>query len=115
MKIGGFKWNEEAHEAFQKLQNTMMTLPVLALPDFNATFKIKTDASGYGIGAVLFHSKHLIAYFSHTLALRDRAKPVYEGELMEVVQRWRPYLLGRKFVVKPDQRSLKFLPKQMVI
>ena len=40
LKLGGFKWNEEAYEAFQKLQNAMMTLPVLALPDFNATFEI---------------------------------------------------------------------------
>ncbi|KAA0032458.1 ty3-gypsy retroelement transposase [Cucumis melo var. makuwa] len=52
-KLGGFKWSEEAYEAFQKLQNAMMTFPVLALPDFSATFEIETDASGYGIGAVL--------------------------------------------------------------
>lgn len=52
-KLGGFKWSEEAYEAFQKLQNAMMTLPVLDLPDFSATFEIETDASGYGIGAVL--------------------------------------------------------------
>lgn len=103
--------DEEAQEAFTKLQNAMMTLPVLALPNFNVPFEIEIDASGYGIGAVLIPAKH-------TLAMRDRAKPVYTRESMAVVlavQRWPPYLLGRKFVVKTDQRSLKFLLKQRVL
>ena len=97
------------------MQNAMMTLPVLAQPDFSATFELETDVSGYGIGAVLTQSNRPITYFSHTLAVRDRAKLLYERELMEAVmavQRWRPYLLGKKFVVKTDQKSLKFLLEQ---
>lgn len=35
-----------------KLQNAMMTLPILALPDFNLPFEIEIDVSGYGEGAV---------------------------------------------------------------
>ncbi|KAL4026557.1 hypothetical protein IC575_014993 [Cucumis melo] len=113
LKKGGFRWTEEATMAFDKLKSAMLSLPVLALPDFNQPFEIETDASSFGIGAVLVQDRRPIAYYSHALALRDRARPVYERELMAVVvlvvQRWRPYLLIGKFKVKTDQRALKFL------
>ena len=118
LKIGGFKWTVAAQEAFTKLQQVMMTLPVLALPDFNIPFEIEIDASEFGLGAVLVQNQRPIAFYSHTLATRDRSKPVYERELMAVVmavQRWRPYLLGKKFLVKTDQQSLKFFLEQRVI
>lgn len=96
----------------------MMTLTVLGLPNFNCTFELETDASGYGIGAVLIQAKRPIAYFSHILAMRDMTKLVCERELMVVVlavKCWRPYLLLRKFVVRTYQKSLKFLLEQRVI
>ncbi|KAL0534101.1 hypothetical protein IC582_028382 [Cucumis melo] len=118
LKKGGYKWSAEAEDAFERLKKAMSSLPVLALPDFSQPFEIETDASGYSVGAILIQAKRPIAYYSHTLALRDRARPVYERELMVVVlavQRWRPYLLGGKFKVKTDQKSLKFLLEQRVI
>ena len=59
-----------------------------------------------------------IAYFSRALPITHRVKPVYERELMAIVfavQRWRAYLLGHHFVVRTDQKSLKFLLEQRVV
>ncbi|KAL0541241.1 hypothetical protein IC582_021283 [Cucumis melo] len=95
-----------------------MSLPVLALPKFDQSFEIETDVSVLGIGVVLIQAKRPIVFYSHTLAMRDRGRPVYERELMAVVlavQKWRPYLLGAKFIVRTNQRSLKFLLEQRVI
>ncbi|KAA0054555.1 Retrovirus-related Pol polyprotein from transposon 297 family [Cucumis melo var. makuwa] len=101
-----FEWTHESHEAFEKLKLAIMTLLILALPDFSLPFEIETDASRYGVGVVLTQNNKPNAYFSQTLVKKDRAKPIYEQDLMAValaVQRWCPYLLGRKFVVKTDQ------------
>ncbi|KAA0055970.1 Ty3/gypsy retrotransposon protein [Cucumis melo var. makuwa] len=117
-EVRGFLGLTEAAEVFEKLKKVMMSISVLALPCFDHPFEIETDASGYGIGVVLTQSKRPIAFYGHTLAMRDRERLVYERELMAIVlavQRCCPYLLGVKFVVKMDKKSLKFLLEQRVV
>ncbi|XP_024963751.1 uncharacterized protein LOC112504018 [Cynara cardunculus var. scolymus] len=111
-------WTSEAQLAFDELKKTLSSTPVLRFPDFSKDFVVETDASGYGLGAVLMQEEQPIAYFSQALGLRAKQKSVYEKELMAIVlaiKKWRLYLLGKKFVVRTDQQSLRFLLEQRVV
>ena len=118
LKKDSFAWNKEAEKAFQHLKGVMMRVLVLALPNFQKLFFVETDASHGGLGAVLMQDQHPIAYFSKTLGVRASRKLIYEKELMAIVfsiSKWKHSLLGRKFLVKTDQNSLKHLLEQWEI
>lgn len=112
-----FVWSTEAEEAFQRLKKALTEAPVLAMPQFDRQFVVECDESGTGIGVVLMQERRPIAYFSKSLADRTLSKSAYEREMMGLalaVQHWRPYFIGRRFVVRTDHRSLKHLLTQRI-
>jgi hypothetical protein len=115
LKKDGFSWNDKVAAAFQALKAAVTSTPILALPDFARPFVVECDASTYDFGAVLIQDKHPIAYFSRPVAPRHHSLAAYERELIGLVhaiRHWRPYLWGRRFTVRTDHYSLKFLLDQ---
>jgi hypothetical protein len=115
LKRDSFAWDEAASTAFAALKTAVTSAPVLGMPDFAKPFIVECDASSHGFGAVLVQEGHPVAFFSRPMAPRHRALAAYERELIGLVQavrHWRPYLWGRRFVVKMDHYSLKYLLDQ---
>jgi hypothetical protein len=84
---------------------------------FTQTFIIETDACDTGIGAVLMQNGHPIAFMNKALPNRAKALSTYDKEMLAIVlaiEKWRPYVLGRHFIVRTDHKSLKFLMEQRI-
>ena len=112
-------WTLRCETAFQELKRLLCSTPVLASPDFEKPFILQTDASEYGVGAVLSQrdeagGDHPIAYFSRKLLPREVRYSTVEKECLAIklgMETFRVYLLGRKFTVETDHRSLVWLNK----
>ena len=111
-----FVWTCECSQAFEKLKNCLCEAPTLAHPDFTKEFILDTDASDFAIGAVLsqvFDGKErVIAYASKTLTKAERRYCVTRKELyalVHFVKYFRHYLYGKKFTIRTDHGSLRWL------
>jgi len=95
----------------------LTSAPVLALPNFQHAFVLETDASDFGIGAVLMQNNHPIAFLSQALSTRNAALSTYEKECLDIilaVEKWRSYLHARPFTIKTDHKSLLHLSDQKI-
>ena len=115
-----WEWGDRERQAFTLLKDCLATKPVLGYPDFARKFFIQTDASDYGIGAVLgqiqgqpqSEREVVIAYTSKHLQDRELKWTVSEKEAYAIVHAvtvFRPYLYGRSFKVFTDHRPLEWL------
>ena len=115
LKKDSFVWTSET--AFQRLKEAVSCPSVLALPDFTKPFTMECNVSRLGLGAVLMQDHWPIAYHSQALKCSKLSLSTYEKEflaLVVAVKKWRPYLLGRPFIIKTNHHSLEYLLEQRV-
>lgn len=116
-KKDSFKWTIEAHSAFTQLKVALTSAPVLALPDLSKIFIVETNACSKGIGAVLMQDHHPLAFISMALSPRQQVLSVYENQLLAILlatKHWHYYLISSHFIIKTNQKSLKYLIDQKI-
>jgi hypothetical protein len=67
------------------LKRKITEQPILVLSDFQKTFQVKCDASGFAIGAVLSQDDRPIAYFSEKLNETKVKYSTYDKELYAII------------------------------
>ena len=104
---------EEELNAFNKLKEILTNDLVLRIPDENLPFKIHTDASKIGIGAVLMQTHSNgdlpVAYLSKKFTTTQMNWPATEQEcyaIIYAIEKWHKYLDGREFTIETDHKPL---------
>ena len=107
-----------AEEAFYTLKKKCATAPVLALADLKRPFLLETDASKYGLGALLQQVQedgkyHPVAYASCAL---HGSKANYHSSKLEflalkwaVTQQFKKYLMYQPFTMQTNNNPLTYV------
>ncbi|CAF1473560.1 unnamed protein product [Adineta steineri] len=104
---------DEELNAFDELKRILTNDLVLRIPNDNLPFKIQTDASKIGIGAVLMQTHANgdlpVAYLSKKLTTTQMNWPATEQEcyaIIYAIEKWHKYLDGRQFTIETDHKPL---------
>ena len=113
-----WQWGENEQQAFETLKEKLTEAPVLAHPDFKKPFKLYTDASDTGLGAVLCQENEqgkdqVVAYAARSLHQAEKEYVTTEKECLAVVwavEKFKQYIGGDiPFKLYTDHAALKTL------
>ena len=111
-------WTDECQTALELLKETCTNTPVLAYANYKKPFRLNTDASEKGLGAVLYQQQNdgtfrVIAYASRSLSKSERNYDAHKLEFLalkwSVTQRFHEYLYGGTFEVYTDNNPLTYV------
>jgi len=85
-------FSEEQLKTFKELKRRLCNPPVLHLPDFSQPMHLRTDASKFAVGGVLFQVvdgvERPIAYTSRKMKSAELNYPTQQQELLAIVTLW---------------------------
>ncbi len=113
-----YVWTEACQEVFDALKTRCIEAPILAYPNFDKPFIVHTDASGMGLGAILYQAnddgcERVIAYASRGLSKSEANYPAHKLEFLAlkwaVCEKFQDNLLAAHFTVHTDNNPLMYI------
>ena len=116
-----FHWEERHQKAFELLQKSLITAPIMAYPQHDCMFILDTDASDRCYGAVLSQlqseddgteEERVIAYASKKFSKTEQMYCARRRELLAIVRfvkYFNVYLRGPTFLIRTDHASLRYI------
>jgi len=111
-----FSWQEEQQEAFDKLKKSIVDSAILAFPNFNEKFIVRTDASEVGVSGILAQKvngfERPIAFASRSLSKTEKSYHASEIECCAILfslKKFEQYLEGQEFTLETDNQALLWL------
>ena len=111
------QWEQKHQVAFDTLKQLCTEAPILAYAHYKKPFRVYTDASEIGLGAVISQVQkgveHVIAYASRSLNKAERRYDAHKLEFLalkwSVTDRFHEYLYGGEFEVYTDNNPLTYI------
>ncbi|MES2216505.1 MAG: RNase H-like domain-containing protein [Patescibacteria group bacterium] len=116
-KNARFRWTDVHQKAFDQLKKDLCNAPCLGHHDPSLIQVLRTDACGNSLGIVLVQltkdgKEQPVAYASRTMTPAELNYSISEKECLAVifgVRKFRPYLFGKRFLVRTDHCCLCYL------
>ena len=112
----GWCWHDNHANAFKAIKDSLLTAPILALPDPYRPFIVVCDASDFAIGSALLQTdtegrESVIVFESRQLKAAEKNDPVHEEELLSMkyaLIKFRVHMLGcRSLQIYTDHDVLR--------
>jgi hypothetical protein len=114
-------WDEACEQFFQWMKTSLLTLPILIVPNWTKEFHVHTNASNYAIGTMLpqnpndtidkpiYYANQLMigAKMNYSTTEKEALTTIY------VIKKFHHYLLGNNFTFFVDHQALIYLINQL--
>ncbi len=110
-----FEWTEACQAAFETLKRILTSAPIMLIhPDCSRKFRLITDASKVGLGAVLVQvddagQERIVCFAGRVLLAAEKNYSASERELLAIkwaIRKFRCYMYGVAFEVFTDHKPL---------